>query len=123
LSNITTIFVVEDDLSLQRLYSEILSLHGFHVVGAAKNGKEAVEIFKTFSEKPDIILMDHRMPVKNGIQATKEILQYGDQSKIIFISADISIREKALSIGAIHFIEKPFTYDQLVDHIKKVLLI
>ncbi len=106
---------------MQHLYCEILSLYGFHVVGAAKNGKEAVDMFKSFSEKPDIILMDHRMPVKNGIQATKEILQYGDQSKVIFVSADISIRERALSIGAVHFIEKPFTCDQLVEQIKEVL--
>jgi len=98
-----------------------LSFWGFQIIGVAKNGQEAVDKFKLFSEKPDIIIMDHRMPIKSGIDATKEIISLGKNPKIIFASADKTVREEALSIGAVGFIEKPFDFKELVEKIKEVL--
>lgn len=90
-------------------------------MGIAKDGEEAVEKYKTFSEKPKVILMDHRMPKKNGIEASKIILQMDDKVKIIFISADNSIKEEALSIGAFSFWAKPFTINQIVNEINRAI--
>jgi len=87
----------------------------------ASNGKEAVDLYKTLSDKPDIILMDHRMPVKNGIEASKEILEIDNQSKIIFLSADSSVENDALSIGAKKFVKKPFTIKDLIQNIEIAL--
>ncbi len=98
-----------------------MSFWGFHIIGIAKNGQEAIDKFKSFSEKPDIILMDHRMPIKSGIDATKEIISLGKKPKIIFASADKTVKEEALSIGAVGFIEKPFDFEELVEKIKEVL--
>jgi YesN/AraC family two-component response regulator len=95
-------------------------LSGFDIIGEAKNGEEAVSLFSTFPKKPDIILMDHRMPIKNGIEATKQILKMCNKSTIIFTSADNSIKEEALSIGAKSFLDKPFSIKELIDEIKKV---
>jgi two-component system chemotaxis response regulator CheY len=110
-SSIISIFIVEDDHSLRLLYEKALKLNGYNVVGSAKDGEEAVNMYNRFSAKPDIILMDHRMPIKNGIEATKEIFQNSSnlKPKIIFISADRSIKETALSIGVISFKDKPFS--------------
>lgn len=101
----------------------ILENSGFKIVAIANNGDEAVRMYKSFSDKPEIILMDHRMPIKNGIEATKEILEISNHSRIIFASADNSIKRLALSIGAISFIEKPFELKKLINEIKKVLKI
>jgi len=78
-------------------------------------------MYNRFSTKPDIILMDHRMPIKNGIEATKEIFQNSSdiKQKIIFISADRSIKETALSIGVISFKNKPFSLERLFNNIEK----
>lgn len=78
-------------------------------------------MYNRFSTKPDIILMDHRMPIKNGIEATKEIFQNSSniKPKIIFISADRSIKEIALSIGVISFKNKPFSLERLFNNIEK----
>ena len=65
--------------------------------------------------------MDHRMPVKNGIEATKEILKINNTTKIIFISADRTIKEEVLSLGVVSFIDKPFKIYVLVDVINKAL--
>jgi len=118
---IISIFIVEDDYSLRLLYEKALKLNGYNVVGSAKDGDEAVNMYNRFSIKPDIILMDHRMPIKNGIEATKEIFQKSSdiKPKIIFISADRSIKETALSIGVISFKNKPFSLERLFNNIEK----
>lgn len=93
----------------------------YEVVGMASNGQRAVEIFDTMNPKPDIILMDHRMPIKNGIQAAREILKQARDVKIIFASADRSIKKQAFEIGAVDFIEKPFNHTELIKTIKAAL--
>lgn len=99
----------------------ILNTSGFNVIGKANNGKEAIQLFETNSTHLDVILMDHRMPIKNGIETTKEILERNSKIKIIFTSADKSIKNTALLIGAISFLEKPFSFADLVKEIEKVL--
>ena len=116
-----TVFVVEDEPSLQFFYKQILTLNGFKLVGIASDGEEAVSMFKAFSVKPSIILMDHRMPKKNGIDASNEILKIDKNVKIIFTTADNSVKKEALSIGAFSFKNKPFTIEQLIDDINEVL--
>lgn len=70
--------------------------------------------------EPDFILMDHRMPVKNGLEATKELLKSKPNLKIIFVSADISIKNKALEAGALDFIKKPFDLKTLFERLDKI---
>ena len=117
------ILVVEDDHSLRLLYEKALSLNGYNVIGSAKDGEEAVKLYIDFKNKPDVILMDHRMPIKNGIEASKEILANSSEikPKIIFASADKTIKEIALSIGAVSFKDKPFTLERLFKNINKAL--
>lgn len=99
----------------------ILDTQGYKVIAKVRNGDEAIDLFKSLSTKPDIILMDHRMPIKNGIEATIELIKLNSNSKIIFISADNSVKKQALSIGAKKFIEKPFSIQQLHQEIKSIL--
>lgn len=65
--------------------------------------------------------MDHRMPIKNGMEASKEILQIDQNAKIILASADKTIENSARSIGITTFMSKPFTYQLLLDNISKAL--
>lgn len=95
--------------------------NGFEVAGEARNGEEAVLKYKQFVKKPSIVLMDHRMPVKNGIDVLKEILRFDNSAMIIFASADTSVREEALSLGACSFKQKPFDIDYLISNIEKAL--
>jgi two-component system chemotaxis response regulator CheY len=103
------------------LYEELLEAYGFEVVGVAKNGEEAVTKYKSFSIKPDVIIMDHRMPIKTGIEAMEEILAFDKNAKIIFASADETVKQVALSIGALIFEEKPFDNKTLIEDINQLL--
>ena len=66
--------------------------------------------------------MDHRMPLKDGLAATKEILKIDKKSNIIFASADKTIKNEALSVGITGFLEKPFSLEVLIDYINKAIL-
>ncbi|MHA1267303.1 MAG: response regulator transcription factor [Candidatus Helarchaeota archaeon] len=117
------IFIVEDEPSLQFLYQKILRAEGFQIIGIAKDGEEAISMFKNFPEKPQIILMDHRMPKKNGIETSKMILQLDNSVKILFLSADSSIKDEALALGICDFQEKPFSITTLLTKIKELLIL
>ena len=109
----TMLFIIEDDPTLLKLYKLIMTEAGHEILGTARNGQEGVRKFAKMKKKPDIILMDHRMPVKNGLEAAEEILKIDKDARIVFLSADSSIRKKALSMGALWFQSKPFSYDVL----------
>lgn len=113
--------IAEDELSIQRIYKILLTSSGFEIIGMAKNGEEAVNMYKSFLKKSDIIIMDHRMPVKDSIEATREILQIDKIAKIIFASADITVEKLAISSGALSFKIKPFDNECLINNIKKTL--
>ncbi len=99
----------------------MISTFGFRVVGKANNGKEAIEKFNALTNKPDVILMDHRMPVQNGFDTALILLKLRIPPKIIFISADLSIKPRALALNGLTFLEKPFTVNALHDEILGVL--
>ena len=114
------LFIVDDDVQLLKLYSKFLTLSGFVVICSAVNGEEAVKKFKNLEKKPDIIIMDYSMPIKNGIEATKEIIEIDKDAKILMVSGEISIKKEAISVGAIDFYEKPFS---LVEFRQKLIII
>jgi len=115
------IFIVEDDLQLRLLYEKVLKQEGFDIVDTASNGLEAFEKFNDFVVKPDIILMDYMMPIKNGLEAMKEILAVDDKTKIVIMSADRDIKKQVLGNGAIGFISKPFSFRYISNYVKKLI--
>jgi len=116
-----TIFLIDDDSSIVTLFDKYLTILGHEIIAKAYNGEDAVKIFQKFQNNPDLILMDHRMPIKDGLTAAKEILKLNNTSKIIFLSADYSIKDKALALGAKYFLEKPFKLDELSKIIEKII--
>ncbi len=81
----------------------------------------AITEFKKFNLKPDIIIMDHRMPKKNGIEATIEILKINKKMKIIFTTGDDEIRNQAIDLGVKSVILKPFSITKLLEQIELII--
>lgn len=115
------IFIVDDEMYLQDLYADLLAIAGHTIVDTAFNGEEAILKFEAMTQKPELIIMDHRMPIKNGIEATREILDIDPTMKILFISADVSQEDKVQAIGAVGFLEKPFPMDKLFRTLDGIL--
>ncbi len=118
---IEKVFIVDDEPSIQFFYEQVLTIGNFEVAGIASNGIEAVSVFKSFSNKPKVILIDQRMPEMSGIEASKLILQIDNRVRIIFVSADASVKEEAISIGVFLFIDKIFSIDELIDAINRAI--
>ena len=114
------VFIVEDDRMIIETYREILRIYGFEVVGWAYNGEDAVKKFANLNPRPDVIIMDHRLPMKNGVETTEEILRIDPSAKVLFVSADTTSRSPALSVGAAGFLRKPFELKEFVATIRQL---
>ncbi len=98
----------------------ILEERGHRIVGTATNGAEAVAAFERLSPKPEIIIMDYQMPGKNGLEAMKEILHRDSKAKVIFATADRTVRRLVFEAGAVGFIHKPFNIKHLITYIERI---
>jgi len=108
------VFVVDDEDFIRDLYKDMFESRG-HTVFSARSGDEAVRLIRSMPSKPDAIIMDHRMPGKDGIETTKEIKTIDPSIPIIFSSADETVREQAIRAGAVSFWTKPFPIAMLID--------
>ncbi|QQS21917.1 response regulator [Candidatus Saccharibacteria bacterium] len=103
-----SILVVEDDQALNDAYTMILQKAG-HAVSRAFNGKEALEVFAALAEKPDIILLDLRMPVMGGVDFLREFQPktHPDTTVVVFSNYDAhSDIDTAYSLGVERYVLK-----------------
>jgi len=114
--------VIADDVSETRMnIRKLLSFaQNIEVIGEASNGEEAINLVK--ESKPDVILMDINMPVKDGIRATEEITVLAPDTNVIMISVqgEQEYLKKAMAAGARDFIVKPFDGDELIETVQRV---
>ena len=91
----------------------------FEVLGAAANGREAIELAE--KNKPDIFLMDIKMPEMDGIEATKYIVEHG-LGKVLILTTfdDDDLVQQALQNGAKGYLIKNHTPDHLKQMIRSV---
>lgn len=116
-----TIFTVDDEIEIMKVYRDVFRMNNHDIVAEALDGEEAVKIFKTMEKCPDIIIMDHRMPGRNGLEAMKEIRNINPLQGIIFVTADSEAAKRAIELGANSFILKPFRMDNLFNAIETTL--
>ena len=116
------ILVAEDERDIRELIVFTLQIAGFNVV-EVPNGEEAVK--KAPEIKPDLILMDVRMPKMTGFEACKALKQQEKTKDIpvIFLSAKGQEAEisTGLELGAEEYFLKPFAPDDLIKRVNKVL--
>jgi two-component system, chemotaxis family, chemotaxis protein CheY len=94
---------------------------GIVICFVAYNGAEAVKKFVECSPKPQVILMDYRLPVVDGIEATIEILKIAPGTKIVFLSDDNNLKDDALAAGAFIILKKPASNYDVTHAIQSVL--
>ncbi|NHJ88021.1 MAG: response regulator [Asgard group archaeon] len=112
------IMIVEDDPLIRQLYSQILSQKGYQVISIASDGDEALSLYKNLKEKPDLIILDFRMPRKNGLQVTKEIQKINSKIDILMISGDPLFDSKAIISNRVNVMQKPVQMNELLNVIQ-----
>ena len=118
-SKMKTILLIEDRAEILDNLKEFLELEGYHVL-IANNGKLGIELAKEFS--PDLIICDVLMPVMDGHEVLKNILDLKMSIKSPFIFST-SLSEKidridTLKLGADDYIVKPYELDELLKMVK-----
>jgi two-component system response regulator (stage 0 sporulation protein F) len=115
---VPTVLIVDDDRGLRELYKSELSLEGYEVMAAA-TGKEAVEILK--DSRPDVIVMDIRMPEMDGIEALGKVVARHKNIPVIINTAYPSYQEDFRAWAADEYVVKSSDLTELKAAIKRVL--
>lgn len=113
--------VVDDHAAVRFSFSDFLGAHeSIEVVAEAANGRDAVELCRT--NGPDVVLMDVRMPVMDGIEATRLIKSISPATRVILVSAydQKELVESALRAGADLFVLKGVSGAELAGHVHEV---
>lgn len=111
--------VIADDEPITRMdISEILTLAGYNVVGLASDGLDAINLCREY--KPDIVLMDIKMPVLDGLKSSEIILTEKIVDCVILLTAYSTMEfiEMAKSIGISGYVMKPVDEKNLVPAIE-----
>jgi CheY-like chemotaxis protein len=104
--------VVDDDPPIRLLVAEALDTEGYHVL-AAENGAAALDLLE--SERPEVVLLDMRMPVMDGWEFARQVKARGLHLIIITMTAAQSAKLWAAQIEADAYLAKPFDIDDLLD--------
>jgi PAS domain S-box-containing protein len=116
------VLIVEDQLENQLLLSKLMKQIGFEVK-VAENGQQGVELFQCWH--PHLIWMDRRMPVMDGIEATRRIraLPAGADVKIIAVTASAFMEQRAemLEAGMDEFVRKPYRFNEIYECLTRQL--
>ena len=106
------LLVVDDEQGLLDYLKEFFTLRGC-VVQTALSGEKALSIIK--EDRPDIVLLDVKMPGMDGLEVLKEIKVIDKNIKVILVTvaADEEIQIRAQELGADDFVKKPFSIDYL----------
>ncbi|GAB6180550.1 hypothetical protein JCM14036_18690 [Desulfotomaculum defluvii] len=114
-----TVLVVEDDSNTRQLINDYLEKAGYVVIGT-EQGKEAITLAKIY--RPCVIILDILLPDLTGWEVLQRIQTFEDTRQIpIVICSVMPEKERAFSLGADEFIEKPISDKNLISRLEKVI--
>jgi two-component system chemotaxis response regulator CheB len=126
MSDSIRVVVVDDSALMRRVITSLLEQDpSIRVVGVASNGREAIEVVQRL--RPDIVTMDVRMPVMDGVATTEHLMAYCPTPILVLTASlashDVDITFRMLGAGALEVIEKPSGNDPLaMDRAARALI-
>lgn len=113
---INTCVIVDDDIQITELFSELLTIQSLEVLGIGHNGVDAIKLFA--KHKPDILFLDVEMPKLNGLEALKEIKKIDSTAKVIIVTGNASaeLQKELEECGVVAIIHKPFNIRK-INHV------
>jgi two-component system OmpR family response regulator len=113
-----TALVAEDESIIRLDIVETLREYGFDVIAEAGDGEAAVAL--ATEHRPDVIVMDIKMPKMDGIQLVETLRREGDRTPVLFLSAlgEVGDRVDGLQAGADDYLVKPYAFPELIARIE-----
>ena len=117
---INILLVDDHELVRTGIHKILNDVKGFKVVGETKTGEEAVQFCR--KSEPDVVLMDMNMPGIGGLEATKKILRYAPDVKVIVLTvhSEDPFPSKVMQIGASGYLTKGAGPDEMINAIRAV---
>lgn len=114
------VLIVDDSKTSRKILRSVLEENGHEVIGEAVNGEDGIEKFKSLN--PELTTLDITMPVMDGLEALRQIMDYDKSAKVIMVTAagQKTKMVDAIKYGASEFLAKPFEATQIIDIIAKV---
>lgn len=113
------ILVVDDHPAVRATIRMLLEWHSFQVCGEAKDGKEAIE--RVAELKPDIVLLDIKMPEMDGLKAAREIQRIAPSTKIVFFTVyDSPQLVSAMRVFSSDFVPKSAAGTKLIPTLNRL---
>ena len=114
------VLVVDDELSVCEALREVLDIKGYRV-SVAQSGCEALASYRR--ERPDVVLLDVRMPGMSGLDVLREIRAFDPEALVVMVTAvsDRKVIEEAFAAGASGYVKKPVDVSYLVSVLKAKL--
>ena len=115
------LMIVDDSNIIRRRIERSQQIDRLVVVGAASNGREAIDMFR--NTRPDVVTMDLTMPEMDGVECVEKLVALNSKVLILVVSAlaDKATAVDAIEKGANGFLCKPFTDRQLNDALEELL--
>lgn len=112
------ILICDDSILARKQLKDIIVEHGYQDFLEASNGQEAIDLYK--EHKPELVFVDIVMPVKDGVEATREIRRFDPKAYIVVVSSvgTQTQLKNAILEGARDFVQKPFTYSAIAEILK-----
>ena len=114
------ILIADDTDSVRYALRLVLEYLGHEVIGYAGNGPEAIA--KAQSMHPDLIVMDVRMPLMDGLTCTSLISKSNPNAKVVIVTGSRTTETEARDAGARGFLEKPFDVNDLDRAINSAMI-
>ena len=112
-----TVVIAEDEVLIRMDLAEMLTEEGYEVVGQAGDGRAAIELAEQL--RPDLVILDVKMPVLDGISAAEEIARQRIAPVVILTAfSQRDLVERARDAGAMAYLVKPFSGTDLVPAIE-----
>jgi CheY-like chemotaxis protein len=118
-----TILVVDDEDSILSLLQRSLPLYGYHLL-LARDGQEALEIFRRQAQSIDLVLLDLSMPGMSGREVLAQLLEIAPQARVLIASGYVAGHQAVqglLEAGARGYVSKPYQLDELLRAIRQTL--
>lgn len=112
------VLIVEDTDSVCCAVRLALEHLGHEIVATASNGEEALQKYAVV--RPDVVVMDVRMPQMDGLTCTAMIARQDPEARVIVLTASHTTEQEAREAGARGFVEKPFELQHLQDVFRSV---
>lgn len=114
------ILIVDDQFGIRTLLTEVFQEDGFDTCDAS-NGKDAIQL--TYAEKPDLILLDMKIPGMDGLDILRYLREEDNGVDVIIMTAygEADRMKEAKALGALAYIAKPFDIDYVRERVRELI--